>query len=173
MLAFLSDAARNGLAAAAERIGLRDLVGRDAESVLASLIDILAPDGALLEEAAARVATIDTLTELFDALDEEANGIDAIDHMTEDDLARTFEICICNVIEARFVQELTSRIERSALDEAAANRLLAEIRDYIRGVVQLDLEGAKLLDIDWAGKQGATFVQAWLAAAYAVLEKGE
>ena len=173
VLAFLSDAARNGLAAAAERIGLRNLVGRDAQSVLAALIDILAPDGALLEEAAARAAVIDTLTELFDVLDVETNGIDTLDHLSEEDLARTFEVCICNVIEARFTQELANRVERAAIDEAEANRTLSEIRDYIRGLVELDLAGVQLLDIDWNGSEGATLVESWLAAAYAVLEEGE
>lgn len=170
---FLSDAARNGVAAAAERIGLRDLVGRDAQSVLAALIDILAPDGALLEEAAARAAVIDTMTELFDALDIETNGIEALDRLSEEELARAFEICICNVIEARFTEELANRVERAAIDETEANRTLTEIRDYIRGIVALDLEGVRLLDIDWNGNEGAAFVESWMAAAYAVLEEGE
>lgn len=173
IFAFLSDAARNGLAAAAERIGLRDFVGRDAQSVLAALIDILAPDGALLEEAAARAAVIDTMTELFEALDVETNGVEALDHLSEQDLTRAFEICICNVIEARFTEELATRVERAAIGEAEANRTLGEIRDYIRGVVALDLQGVGLLDVDWNGSEGASFVESWLSAAYAVLEEGK
>lgn len=173
VLAFLSDAARNGLAAAAERIGLRDLVGRDAQAVLAALIDILAPEGALLDEAAARAAVIDTLTELFDVLDIETNGVDTLDRLSEEDLARTFEVCLCNVIEARFTQELANRVERAAMDEAEANRTLGEIRDYIRGMVELDLKGVRLLEVDWNGNEGAALVESWLAAAYAVLEEGE
>jgi hypothetical protein len=173
ILGFLSDAARNGLAAAAERIGIRDLVGRDAQSVLAALIDILAPEGALLEDAAARVAVIDTMTELFEALDVETNGIGVLDRLSENDLAQTLEVCICNVIEARFTQELASRVEQAAMDVTEANRTLGEIRDYIRGLVALDLEGKRLLDIDWNGSEGASFIESWLAAAYAVLEEAE
>ena len=149
------------------------MVGRDAQSVLAALIDILAPEGALLEDAAARVAVIDTMTELFDALDVETNGIGVLDRLSENDLAQTLEVCICNVIEARFTQELASRVEHAAIDVTEANRTLGEIRDYIRGVVALDLEGKRLLDIDWNGSEGASFIESWLAAAYAVLEEAE
>jgi inactivated superfamily I helicase len=158
---------------AARRIGLRDFVGRDVQSVLAALIDLLAPEGALLEEAAARAAVIETMTELFDALDVETTGMDALDHLSEADLAKAFELSICNVIEARFTQELAHRVERSAMDETEANRTLSEIRDHIRGIVALDLEGVSLLDVDWRGTEGTTFIETWLSAAYAVLEEGE
>jgi hypothetical protein len=173
VLGFFADAARNGFVEAARRIGLRDFVGRDVQSVLAALIDLLAPEGALLEEAAARAAVIETMTELFDALDVEMTGMDALDHLSETDLAKAFELSICNVIEARFTQELAHRVERSAMDEAEANRTLSEIRDHIRGIVALDLEGVSLLDVDWGGTEGATFIETWLSAAYGVLEEGE
>lgn len=170
VMGFFADAARNGFTEAARRLGLADFVGRDVEFVVASLIDLLAPEGALLEDAAARAAAIATMAELFEVLDLEENGIEAIERMSEADLAKAFEIAVANTIECRLEMELTSRVERAAMTDVDANRVLDEITDHIRGVVSLDLEGVDLLAVDWNGPAGSTFVESWFAAAYAVLE---
>jgi len=78
---FLADGLRNGFAQAARNLGLQNFVGRDAQFVLASFIDLLAPDGALREDAAARKAVIETMSELFGRFDVETNGLDALDSL--------------------------------------------------------------------------------------------
>src|SRR5579871_6380929 len=63
---FLADTAQRGIVQAANRLGLTNLVGRDAQLVLAAFIDLLLPPGALREQAVSRQAGIETLEALFE-----------------------------------------------------------------------------------------------------------
>src|SRR5206468_10852446 len=56
---FLAGLVQRGVAETARVFGLRDLVGRDAQLVLAEFRDILAPPVALLDDAIARKAMIE------------------------------------------------------------------------------------------------------------------
>lgn len=152
---FLSSALRSGIVQAAALLGITDLVGRDAQFVLAAFIDRLAPAGALREEAIARKATIETISHMFERYDVEANGIQALDGMTADDVRAIVLLSITNYVNARFQEELISRVERAAISEPQANQLAGQIREYIETNVILDLGAVDVLTLDWnvAGKQ--------------------
>jgi len=155
--------------AAATQYGLTNLVGRDAQFILAAFIDSLAPDGALREEAIARAATIDTLTDLFERFDVGTNGIEALNNMTEEDVRDIVSISITNYVSERFLEELTGLVEQESVSETEANRFAGEIKEFIETNVRLDIEGIDPLTFDWQSAEGRAFVAEQYDKAYELL----
>lgn len=166
---FLGAVSRNGVVQAAAAFGLANLLGRDAQFVLAAFIDALAPPGALREEAVARKAMIDTLSELFIKFDIEHQGVEALNTMSDSDIATIVGLSVTNYVNARFQEELVSRIERGAVSERDANVFAMQIREYIETNVRLDLKGMDVVQMDWNGAEGKAFVDQQFLRAYELL----
>lgn len=167
---FLAAGVGGGFAAAAAAIGLTTFIGRDADALLNELVDRLAPDGALLDDAAARQAAILTWEEVFERLDVAGAGfaaLDRIDRAMMEDIVRGF---VTHYVAERFLQELGDCIDRGAISAAAANDLYREVRDFIRETVRLDFGGVDLVATDWDGDAAQTRVEGVFAAAYGFIE---
>jgi hypothetical protein len=167
---FLSRTAASGAAEAVRELGLEPLAGRSADEVLAALTDALAPDGATLEEAAARRAVAETLAMLYERRGLEENGLDALASMTPDDIRATVVDLVGSFVFHRWTQDLGVAIERKAVSAAQAVGIEREMRQYIREALKLDLKGRDVMKIDWRGAEGRTIVQAIFAEAYGFLE---
>jgi hypothetical protein len=166
---FLTDVVSRGVTEAARTLGLSDLVGRDAQSLLAAFIDILAPAGALLEEAVARMALIETLSELFDRFDVESKGISALDALDANGVKEVVILSVTNYVNERFQQELVNCIERGTVSEQDANQMMNEAKDFITGIVEIDLETVDVMNFDWNGSEGKAFVESVFQSAYSLL----
>jgi hypothetical protein len=166
---FLAGVVRTGVTEAARTLGLRDLVGLDAQSLLAAFIDLLAPVGALIEEAIARKALIETMSELFERYDVETDGPEALDRMDENGMREVVVLSVTNYVNERFQQELVNCVERGSVSEREANELIDEAKDFIAGVVEIDLEGVDLVAFDWEGEEGRRFVENIYQTAYSLL----
>jgi hypothetical protein len=141
----------------------------DAQSLLAAFIDLLAPAGALLEEAIARKALIETMSELFERYDVDTDGPAALDRMDENGMREIIVLSITNYVNERFQQELVNCVERGSVSEREANELIDEAKEYIAGVVEIDLEGVDLVAFDWEGDEGRRFVEDIYQTAYSLL----
>ncbi len=166
---FLADGVRNGFQEAARNVGLEPFLGRDAQYVLAAFIDMIAPNGALREEAIARAAMIETCTTIFDQYDVADGGIDALDAMDADGVQAIVALSITNYVNVRLQEELVNRIERGALNEEDANALMIEIKDFIASVVRLDLREIDVLALDWDGPEGYRVVERIYETGYEML----
>lgn len=166
---FLSGVVRTGVAEAARVLGLRDLMGLDAPALLTAFIDLLAPVGALLEEAIARKALIETMSELFERYDVEAEGPGALDRIDHDGVREIIVLSITNYVNERFQQELVNCVERGSISERQANELIDEAKQFIFGVIEIDLEGVDLIAFDWRGEEGRRFVDGVYETAYSLL----
>ena len=166
---FLADVSSRGITQATRDIGLSDFVGRDAQSLLAAFIDLLAPSGNLLEEAIARKAMIETLAELFQLYDVETEGLKALDGIDEENIKDIVTLSITNYINEKFEHELVNCIERGTVSESDANQLLEQAKDFIIGVVEIDTEGINLVEFDWNSAEGQLLVENLYQTAYSLL----
>ncbi|MFL5628387.1 MAG: Qat anti-phage system associated protein QatB [Ktedonobacteraceae bacterium] len=166
---FLAEGVRNGFHEAVRNIGLETFIGQDAQYVLAAFIDMIAPNGALREEAIARAAMIETCTAIFDQYDVEGGGIDALDAMEAEGVQAIVGLSVTNYVNVRLQEELVNRIERGALNEEEANTLMCEIKDFIAGVVRLDLREIDVLALDWGSPEGYQVVQRIYETGYEML----
>lgn len=166
---FLASGLQNGFVQAATSIGLAPYLGQDAESILAAFIDVLAPDGALLEDAAARTALIETSIELFESYSVADAGIAGLDAMDSEGVREIVCLSVTNYVNARLQEELVSRVERATLPENEANALMDQLRDFVASVVKLDLRDVDVIATDWNGSEGGAIVASIYAAGYTLL----
>ena len=170
---FLADAVNNGFHAAARNAGLEPFLGRDAEYVMTAFIEMIAPNGALREEAVARTAMIETCTELFDRYDVASSNIDALDTIDADGMREIVALSVTNYVNVRLQEELVNRIERGTMNEEDANGLMGDIKDFISGVVNLDLSKIDVLTLDWNGPEGYRVVERIYETGYEMLGGAE
>ncbi len=166
---FLQAGIRQGFIRAAEGLGILNLVGRDAQFVLAAFIDMLAPDGSAGDEPAARDATIDTLIALFDRYDVETEGITGLDRLDAEGMREIILLSVTNYVNARFQHELEKCVERGTHTEQEANRLATEVKEFIAGMVQIDLGHVDVLAMDWNGNEGHGITDRLYQDAYKLL----
>jgi hypothetical protein len=166
---FLSSVVNNGATAAANSLGLQGFIGQDVDTLLEALVDRIAPAGALLEDSAARKATIQTLDELFLEYSVSENGLDALDALNAEDIKHAIQQCVANYIYTRLVQVMSMRIELRSTDHLI--QVENAVKDYIYPTVRLDLmDKADVLSIDWNGKEGHDFIERIYQEGYAILE---
>jgi hypothetical protein len=166
---FLGNVVRNGIAQAARDLGLTDYIGRDAQSLLAAFIDLLAPAGALLEEAIARKALTETVTELFERYDVDADGFAALERIDAEGMKEIIILSVTNYINERFEHELMNCIERGNISEDGANQLCEQAKEFIAGMVEIDIENIDVTTFDWNGAEGQSFIDDLYQTAYSLL----
>jgi hypothetical protein len=160
-----------GLTRALETIGLRGLTGQPAEEVFAAIADALAPDGATLEEAAARRAVTESLSQLF-AERVADGGLESLESMTPADVAGAVQNMVAAYVYHRWLEELGLSIERGATTAAEAVRMEREMRAYVRDLVQLELPAERAVTTNWEGPEGQSLVRRLFDDAYSLLEAG-
>lgn len=161
-----------GIERALDAIGLRGLAGRPAEEVFAAIADALAPDGATLEEAAARRAVTESLAQLFEERVADG-GLESLERMTAGDVAVAVQNMVSAYVYHRWLEELGLSLERGAVSPAEAVRMEREMRAYVRDLVRLEIPTGRALSTDWSGPDGQAFVQQLFEDAYSLLEAGE
>lgn len=166
---FVSDIASRGFAEAARAIGLQRTVGQKADVVLAEVINAIAPTGTNNDEAIARRAASETLRELFEKHAVEQAGLDALNAMTPADVTDTIELSVAAYVYERWLFDLSQKIEQNAVSEADAVKLERDVKDFVKGLVKLKLNGNQALQLDWKGAEGKKFVQDIYEAAYKLL----
>ena len=167
---FLSSFSSGGAAAAARVLGLASLAGQSVDAVLAAVTNALAPEGATLEEAAARSAIAGTLAELYDKWGVEVGGLERLQAMTPDDIRAAVTESVAAYIFVRWSLELGLAIERKAVSAHDAAVMEGEMRQYIRNTLRLDLSTTDVLSVDWNGDAGGRIIAKVFQDAYALIE---
>jgi hypothetical protein len=170
---FIATGIREGFAEVARKLGIQDITSRNVHSVLADFIDKIAPIGATVENAIARKALIATITEVFEDMEVERKGIGVLDQIKKEDMQKIITSSIANYINERFQQELINRLERSKIDADYANQLSTQIRDYIIGLIKLDMDVNNIDNFDWESPEGTKRIQDYYNKAYRLLGEEE
>jgi hypothetical protein len=161
---FLTNTASRGIIAASEALGLSDtIIGMPVELALASILDAIVPEGATLDESAARQAINATLEEIYKRYqleDGNISNLETIDNKTAGELV---VFSVVSYISERILQDLGKIFENGKITLDEVIKLEREIPPYIRETVRLELnlQNINVLAINWAGPEGR---------AYAILE---
>lgn len=167
---FLSSVARNGWQATARAMGLEQYVGKSINTTLAAIVNILAPNGALVEESAARTAVNQAMYELYDQFDLGNGDLSKLDNLDETTVRGVLQSSVVTYIYTRWLGELGDRIESKSVSDEQAVKLEREVKDYVRETVKLDMAKVNVLALDWSGQEGQRFVERIFSEAYGFLE---
>jgi len=167
---FLASVVNEGVTAAASSLGLQEFIGQDVNTFLAALVDRIAPEGALLEDSAARASTIQTLDELFQEYAVSENGLDALNALNSEGVKHALQQYIANYIYIRLVQVISHGVESRSTDHLIW--VENAVRDYVFPTVRLDLMNrTDVLSIDWSGQKGHDFIERIYQEGYELIEK--
>jgi hypothetical protein len=137
LVGFLSAAGTPGVREALRELNLSNLAGRPIEEVFLGLVDYICPDGGSIDEGIAREAFIETIAELAE------NGIADIDGLSADQIQTIFELYATHAIEARLCNDIGPKAITLPPDVAAAERVQAQLLDFIRRGVADALTAAR------------------------------
>lgn len=168
----LAAAAQAGAAGLAQFLA-RQFVGGDADALLAELVDAIAPDGAMNEDAAARAAAAETLERLFEHYAVAAEGLDALTALTEEAVVEVLGKYVETYVYVRLMQVLAKRIEQGATSAQSACDIEWQVRGYIAELVDIELGGRDSLAMDWSSRGATQMVEGIFADAYELLETWE
>jgi hypothetical protein len=168
---FLTDISRDGLEETLDRYGLDDLVGGDPVEVLGELATRISGAGNSPEEAVARDALLQVLTEAFDDPDTfESMAAIAIDEPLLIELLARY---VTEYLFLRVLHELGDRIRDNA-SPTDAEKLERRLRDDLRALVNLDLSTIDHpLDFEWSSAAGRARVEELVREAFRMMSAGE
>jgi len=164
--AFFADAATGGFTEAARSLGI-EVVG--VESALATILNALAPAGTTDDDATARRATNETLTDLFERYGVIDGGLDRLNAMNADGVRDISQRSVCSYIYQRWLLDLSKKIEEHSVSADRAVRLERDVKVYVRDLVQLNLARRDVLGMDWRGAEGQRFTREVYEQAYELL----
>lgn len=167
---FLSQVTTQGWAQALENEGLTHLLGQSAESVLAGLVDALAGPGSTREEAIARAAMAEVLSDLFERVLDTPEGLEALEDLDGEGIASILELFTAEFIYQKLLEEIGERIESGAATPEIAERLEEQVHDFICEMVKLEISDIDIARFDWDGPDGAALRERIFADAYRMLE---
>jgi hypothetical protein len=161
---------RDGVTDTLLQLNLGNLVGRSTRDVFIGLTDVICRDGGSIDEAIARDAWLETVTEL------DRFAIDDLEALTPDQVREVFLAFITHAVEARLFQEIgvngfkvanldaiqsfeaqfRSYIERAIRDSFASDLAqLSLLSDgQIRSIVDRTYRDAWELLVAWGDQQG-------------------
>ena len=168
--AFLSEVARNGIAATAVRFGFSEYLGRGIDALLAALAQTFAPPGSDLDAATVRRAELETLAALLERYDVDAAGHEALDALDEQGVRETMGQFVVECVIMRLLQTLAVKVEEAAVSAARAKEVEDELREYVTATLDLEFGTAPLIELAWESREAAALVERLYEDAYAVLE---
>ncbi|MBV9877724.1 MAG: hypothetical protein JO025_23560 [Verrucomicrobia bacterium] len=164
LLGFLSGASANGTREALRALNLESLAGRPIEEVFLGLADYICPDGGTIDEGIAREAFIETIAELAE------NGITDIDGLNADQIQTIFELYATHAIEARLCNDIGTKAITLPADPAAAQRVQAQLLDFIRRGVSDALTFARTTMQTLTADRVLAFVTGVYEQAFSILQ---
>ncbi len=138
--------------------------------MLAAITNALAPDGATLEEAAARYAMAECLSALYEKWGVETGGLERLQAMKTSDIREAVRDSLSAYIFYRWALELGLAIERGAVSENQAVVIEREMRQYVRDTLLLTVGATDVLSIDWKSDAGRNIIDQVFEDAYSLIE---
>lgn len=170
---FLATAATRGVSEAARTFGLAEYLGQDVAVFLTRLVDALAPAGALIEQAVARAAMAETLTDLVDQYLEEGRDLGALEELSREQVGEILGCAVVHYINERLLQALASRIEDGTITPERACVVERDVCEFVDETTRLDLAAVDVFALDWGGPDGQAFVGRIYEDAFRFLEAEE
>lgn len=156
---FLSSIGSKGINQTLSDFGLSHVIGKDADWVVAAILDFIAPNIASRQDSIVRESMCETLEDLYEKYDLANADITNLDQMGISDIEQVFEKAISSYVYNRWLAELGIAIEKKSVSPSEAVNLEREIKIYVRESISIDLQEIDILNFDWQSSQGQQFIE--------------
>jgi hypothetical protein len=163
---FLADVANRGFTEATNALGLADLLGQPVEAVLAAVLSAIAPDGATADDTTARRADGDALAVLFQQFKVQEGGLAKLNAMDASAVKEAIQASVASYIYHRWLLDLGKRVEERAVSPRQAVKLERDVKEHVKNLVKINLQGRDVLKVNWRGAEGRQFTKQIYEEAY-------
>lgn len=164
LLGFLSDVRDRGAAEALRGLNLEALAGQPIEQIFLGIAEFVCPDGGTINDGIARDAFVETIAELA------SQGITDLNTLTADQMQTVFELFAAHSIEGRLCNDLGANIVMLPPDVQTAERVQAQLHDFISRGVRDALSAARETVDALTPARVLSFVEAVYVAAFGILQ---
>ena len=164
LLGFLADAQARGATEALRALNLDQLAGRPIEEIFLGLADYICPEVGTVDEGISRDAFIETIVDLVQF------GVTDLDALTADQMQTVFELFATHAIEARLCNDIGKKLIILPTDVRMAERVQAQLRDFIRRGVGDALTAARSAFQELTPNRALGFVSGVYRAAFDILQ---
>lgn len=140
---FLSSISSTGLENTLQRLSV-NFKGKRVEELFSTLVNVLVPESNLKEDAIARKASIDALSQLYEFIEQNDMDINSLDSLNQEFFDTVMATFISSFIFERLLNDLESRFEQYASETELAIEKESEVKEYI-----IQHTDVKLREIDF------------------------
>jgi hypothetical protein len=126
-----------------------DYVGKSAKIVLSELVNLISVDTNSKEDIAARGASNEAISILYNIIVENEGDIESLRRIDEDTFNKVTEVFISEYIFRRMMSDLQSRFEKYETNPKEAVKKEQELKDYIKVKVELRFRELKPQNKDY------------------------
>jgi hypothetical protein len=137
-------------------------------TLLGALVDRLTSNGHGLEDNVARSALTKTLHTLFDEHGVTDGGLAALREMSVEDAQNVISECIARYIDERVLHVLGDGLQSLPVVEILLRE--AEVKDYIRNRLRMDLRDIDILRLDWGSAEATALIERIFTEAHRLLQ---
>lgn len=166
---FLSDIINEGIEKTLSRLEI-DFRGKSVESLFSELVNVVAGNSNSKEDIAAKNASMEALSELYEFLVENDMDIRQLEKMDENLINKVMKTFVNSYLIERLLKDLQSRFEKYAGDLSTAVAKEKEVKEYITESVAVKLDQVRFNNLDFRNKNIDQIVESIYRDCYEVLE---
>lgn len=146
----------------------RDCIGKKASELLETFVDLVVDHNDDLESTIARDAVVEAFQKLFEVLNVEEKGFEALQNVNSENLKFVFQTYLSEYIFASMLQKVGQTLEKMPPKEAYQKEKW--LKNFIATKVSINLENVDLMTMDWKSKSGTSFTNTIFTQAYKLME---
>ncbi|MEH7302651.1 Qat anti-phage system associated protein QatB [Neobacillus drentensis] len=166
---FLSDIITEGIEKTLSKLEI-EFHGKSVESLFSELVNVVAGNSNSKEDIAAKNASMEALSELYEFLVENAMDIRHLEKMDANLINKVMKTFVNSYLIERLLKDLQSRFEKYADDLSIAVAKENEVKEYITESVAVKLDQVRFNNLDYRSKNIDQIVEGIYRDCYEVLE---
>ncbi|WP_409275845.1 Qat anti-phage system associated protein QatB [Neobacillus sp. SCS-31] len=166
---FLSDIITEGIEKTLNSLEI-EFRGKSVESLFSELVNVVAGNSNSKEDIAAKNASMEALSELYEFLVENEMDIRLLEKIDENLFNKVMKTFVNSYLKERLLKDLQSRFEKYADDLSIAVAKENEVKEYIFESVAVKLDEVRFNSLDYRNKNIDQIVEGIFRDCYEVLE---
>ncbi|MEB1806020.1 MAG: hypothetical protein LPK26_01755 [Bacillaceae bacterium] len=166
---FLSDIINDGLEATFNKLNI-DYRGRSVESLFSEIVNVIAGESNSKEDIAAKNASMEALSELYDFVEENKMDLQVLEQMDEFLFNKVMNTFIGNYLIQRLLKDLQSRFEKYADNLLVAITKENDVKEYIIEAVDVKLDEIRFNNFEYRNTNIEVIIEGIYVDCYKILE---
>ncbi|MCM3252546.1 Qat anti-phage system associated protein QatB [Priestia aryabhattai] len=166
---FLSDIVTEGINATFNKLNI-EYKDKSVEALFSEIVNVVARDSNSKDDIAAKNASMEALSQLYDYVEENDMDIQVLEKMNEVIINKVMKTFINSFLIERLLKDLQSRFEKYADNLSVAVAKENEVKEYITESVEVKLNEIRFDNLAYNNKNIDTVIESIYRDCYEILE---